>query len=124
MHLVATRTVRAFLAAALAVLLASCGQPVPADRADYVGMWRAKDMRLLITQDGRVEYERRRDGNTTSVNAPLLGFDGDNFSAGVGFLRTTFVVSKRPYRDGGQWKMVVDGVELVRGGGDGPSVNT
>ena len=118
------RLAHAALLLALLLVLAGCGQPVPADKADYVGMWRAKDMRLLITQDGRVEYERRRDGNTTSVNAPLLGFDGDNFSAGVGFLRTTFVVSKRPYREGALWKMVVDGVELVRGGGDGPSLNT
>ena len=50
-------------------------------------------------------------------------FDGDNFSAGVGFLRTTFVVSKPPYREGALWKMVVDGVELTRAEGGGPSRN-
>lgn len=111
-------------ALAFALLLAACGQPVPAERADYVGDWRAKDMRLLITQDGRVEYQRRKGSSTTSVNAPLQGFEGDNIAAGVGFLRTIFVVTKRPHRVGAQWKMVVDGVELVRGGGGGPELNT
>lgn len=116
---------RALAALVLAVLLAACGHPVPADRAEYVGDWRAKDMRLRITQDGHVEYERRRGSSSTSVNAPLQGFEGDNFSAGVGFLRTTFVVTKPPYRDGGRWKMVVDGVEVTRvETGSGPSWNT
>jgi hypothetical protein len=116
--------VRALAGFLLALLLAACGQPVPAEKADYVGDWRAKDMRLLITRDGRVEYSRKNGDNTTRVNAPLQGFDGDNFVAGVGFLRTTFVVSKPPYRVGAAWKMVVDGVELTRGAGGGESFNT
>ena len=107
----------------VAGLLAACGQAVPSDKADYVGDWRGPDMRLRITREGHVEYERRREVGSTSVNAPLLGFDGDNFSAGIGFIKTTFVVSKRPYRDGSLWKMVVDGVELSRAEGSGPSWN-
>jgi len=51
---------------------------------------------------------------TTSVNGPLKDFDGDNFSAGIGPMSTTFVVSKPPYQDKGRWKMVVDGVELTK----------
>jgi hypothetical protein len=117
-------TMRALAALLLALVLAACGQPVPADKADYVGDWRGQDMRLVITRDGHVNYERRRGSSSTSVNAPLQGFDGDNFSAGIGFLTTKFIVSKPPYRDGAAWKMVVDGVELVRGGGSGPSLNT
>jgi hypothetical protein len=118
------KSIARLLALAFIVLLAGCGQPVPQDKAEYVGDWRGPDMRLVITPEGHVNYQRRRGASSTSVNAPLLGFDGDNFSAGMGFLRTTFVVSKPPYRDGAQWKMVVDGVELVRGGGSGPSWNT
>ena len=111
-------------ALAAALLLAACAQPVPGDKADYVGDWRGKDMRLVITQDGHVEYARKKALGETTVSAPLQGFDGDNFSAGVGFLRTTFVVTKPPYRDGAAWKMVVDGVELTRGAGGGESWNT
>jgi hypothetical protein len=29
-------------------------------------------------------------------------------------MATTFVVSKPPYQDGAQWKMVVDGLELTK----------
>ena len=116
-------TARALLAIFLACLVAACGQAVPSDKSDYVGEWRAPEMRLVITREGHVEYERRRGGSSTSVNAPLLGFDGDNFSAGLGFLRTTFIVSKPPYREGALWKMVVDGVELTRAEGGGPSRN-
>jgi hypothetical protein len=102
----------------LALALVGCGHPVPADKANYIGEWRSSEMHLVISRDGHVQYERRASGGgSTSVNAPLQGFDGDNFTAGIGPLRTTFVVSKPPYRDGGLWKMVVDGVEVVRAGG-------
>ena len=113
-----------YLAALLAaLLLTACGQPVPADKSNYVGDWRGKEMRIVITSDGRVEYSRKNGENTTSVKAPLQGFDGDNFIAGVGFLRTTFVVTTPPHLVGAAWKMVVDGVELTRGAGGGDSLN-
>jgi hypothetical protein len=102
------------LAAALALLLAACGQPVPPAKSAYVGAWKADRMALLITADGFVRYERQNGNGRTSINAPIQRFDGDNFVVGVGFLRTTFVVSRPPHREGSRWKMTVDGVELVR----------
>ena len=104
-----------FLAAVL--LLVACGQPLPADKAAYAGDWRAKDMRVVITVDGHVAYERREGSSSKSINAPIQRFEGDNFVVGVGLLSTTFVVSKPPWRDEALWKMTVDGVELVRRGG-------
>lgn len=71
-------------------------------------------MYLLITQDGSVRYKRLKGGATTSVEGPLKGFDGDNFDVGIWKMSTTFVVTRPPYEDKGQWKMVVDGVELTR----------
>ena len=71
-------------------------------------------MYLLITQDGSINYKRLKGGATTSIEGPLRGFDGDNFEAGIGPMSTTFVVSKPPYQDGQQWKMVVDDMELIR----------
>ena len=100
--------------AAAALALAGCGNPVPPDKLAYVGEWKAKDMWLVITRDGSVRYERRRDNARTSINAPLQAFEGDSFVVGIGPMKTKFVVSKPPYRDGAVWKMVVDGVELVR----------
>jgi len=98
----------------LAIVLCGCGKPVPAEKADYVGEWRAPEMYLLITSDGSVRYERLKGGAQRSITGPLQGFQGDDFSVGLSFLSTTFVVSKPPYKEGDSWKMVVDGVELTK----------
>ena len=100
-----------------ALLLAGCSEPIPLDRMAYAGDWRGPDMRLLITPDGRCEYSRRKEGGaTSSIKAPIVRFDGDDFVVGVGVLTTTFVVSKPPRLVEGQWRMTVDGVELIRFG--------
>ena len=108
-------SLRAFALAAALLLLAACGpQPVPHTKAAYVGEWRSEKMQLVITPDGYVRYERHDGKANTSINAPIQGFDGDNFVVGVGFVKTTFVVSRPPHLEGTTWKMTVDGVELVR----------
>jgi hypothetical protein len=98
----------------LALTLAGCGKPVPADKAAYVGEWQNKIMYLLITQDGSVVYKRLKGGATVSVSGPLQGFNGNSFDVGLGPLKTTFNVDKPPYQEDGQWKMEVDGVPLTR----------
>ena len=105
------------LAVTLGLLLAACGDPLPQDKIAYAGDWRSRDMRLLITPDGRCEYRRRREGgSTSSIRAPIVRFEGDNFVVGLGMISTTFVVSKPPHLVGGQWHMTVDGVDLIRFG--------
>ncbi|HEY0633778.1 MAG TPA: hypothetical protein VGE00_00235 [Gammaproteobacteria bacterium] len=98
----------------LALFLFGCGKPVPPEKSAFVGEWQEKTMYLLITQDGSVRYKRLKEGVTTSVEGPLQGFDGDNFQVGIGPMSTTFVVAKPPYQEGGEWKMVVDGIPLIR----------
>jgi hypothetical protein len=99
---------------AAALILSACGQPVPEDKAAYVGDWRSQNMNLLLSQDGRVKYKRVSGGMTKSIDGPLRRFEGDNLVVGIPFLSTTFEVSKPPYQAAGGWKMVVDGVELTR----------
>jgi hypothetical protein len=88
--------------------------PVPADKAAYVGEWLGEKMRLKIQQDGHVEYKRNQPGKNLSLNVDLQGFNGDNFDVGFSLVRSTFVVSKPPHREGGKWKMTVDGVDLTK----------
>lgn len=102
---------------ALALALLGCAEPVPLARAAYIGDWQAANMRLLITADGHVSYERREGSVSKSINAPLRGFEGDDFVVGIGPFTTTFVVSSPPQLQDGAWKMTVDGVELTRRGG-------
>jgi hypothetical protein len=103
-----------FTSLILVLLLSACSNPLPEDRLDYVGEWRSKEMYLLILQDGTVAYERKQNGGTTTVNAPLKEFIGDDFVVGIGFLKTTFEVSEPPTEINGTWQMVVDGIRLVR----------
>jgi hypothetical protein len=95
-------------------LIAGCSNPVPPEKASYVGHWQNQSVSLLITAEGRVEYRKVRGSTTTSLKAPLKEFSGDNFEAGLGPLSTTFVVSKPPYQEHGVWRMVVDGEVLIR----------
>lgn len=99
---------------ALLLALAGCGKPVPSEKAAYVGEWQERTMYLLIAQDGSIRYKRLQGGATTSIEGPLKGFSGNDFEVGVGPMATTFFVSKPPYQEGDKWKMVVDGLELVK----------
>jgi hypothetical protein len=103
-----------------AVLLVACGPPLPQDKREYAGDWRGERMRLVITPEGRCEYERQKSGGGSSqISAPIQRFEGDNFVVGVGPFTTTFLVAKAPHIANGRWKMVVDGVELTRFGAPG-----
>ena len=102
------------LASALLVPQVCFADPVPRDKLHYVGEWTGKQMRLQIAKDGKIQYERSREGKNVDLNIELKGFNGDNFDAGVSLIRSTFVVSKPPYRAGDSLKMVVDGVELTK----------
>lgn len=94
--------------------LFGCNKSVPPEKASYVGAWEEENMELFITQDGSVKYKRVQGGTTTKVSGPLKGFVGNDFEVNFGPFATPFVVSKPPYREGEDWRMVVDGVELVK----------
>lgn len=102
------------LAAGLLSSTAALAEPVPADKQAFVGNWQGKDMQLSMSKEGKIKYKRNEPGKNLDLSLDLVGFNGNNFDVGVPFLRTTFVVSKPPHREGGKWKMTVDGVELTR----------
>ena len=81
-----------------------------------MGVWQGQDLHLEITATGHVAYERRKAGGNVSIQAPLQGFEGDDFVVGFGPFSTTFKVSVPPHRDGVRWRMVVDGVPVERVG--------
>ncbi len=103
--------------AVLAFALAACTPtPVPADKVSYVGEWKSDTRRLVIAQEGRVSYRYHSGNVSKSVNAPIKGFTGNDFEAGIGPIVTTFVVSQPPRQEAGGWTMVVDGDTLHKTG--------
>ena len=96
------------------LLLTSCSKPLPNDKKDYAGVWESSNVYLEITEGGSVSYRRVEGKATTTINAPIKEFSGNNFIVGISFFTTTFEVSKPPAMIDGEWKMTVDGVELVR----------
>ncbi len=108
------RSLKIICLSALLLILVACAKPVPPEKAAYVGYWENRTMSLLITQDGSVVYKRIKGGVTTSINAPLQGFHGNDFDVGLGSVKTTFVVSAPPHQVNGTWKMTVDGAELTK----------
>jgi hypothetical protein len=101
---------------ALILVLAGCSKPLPPEKLSYAGDWRESNVRLLITEDGSVSYKRRSGSTTTTIDAPIKEFQGNNVVVGLGPISTTFVVSEVPHMDGEEWVMVVDGVKLKRKG--------
>jgi hypothetical protein len=106
--------IRPTLVLAITVILSACGKPLPTEKIAYAGEWKGPQMSLLITQDGSVKYERLDAGASKSISGPLQGFEGHNFSVGIGPMSTTFVVAAPPHAMGDEVKMTVDGVELTK----------
>jgi len=109
---------RAIVLMMLLASAAGCATRVPFDKLRYVGDWQSESVRLLITEGGYVrfeQYSRVLGGDLErGMHGPLKGFDGNNFTVGIGPMSSHFIVDKPPYLDGDQWKMVVRGRELVR----------
>lgn len=119
-----TKAIRWFLAATLLMLAVACSKPVPPAQKNYIGLWEAAEMRLLITADGTLDYKRVQGGGSTSINAPIQEFTASGFTAGLGPLKTEFKVGQAPHEVEGVWKMTVDGVELTRNDSGGFAGNT
>ncbi|CAN5392551.1 hypothetical protein BH10PSE17_BH10PSE17_09580 [soil metagenome] len=104
--------VRLSLLAAVLALAACTPTPVPDDKLSYVGDWQSETTTLSITKEGRVSYKRQEGSTSSSVNAPIKAFNGNDFEVGMGPISTTFVVSQPPTEQDGAWVMVVDGKML------------
>jgi hypothetical protein len=113
---------RSVLVGSLLSALAGCGTYIPFEKSLYAGEWACDTVRLRIRAEGWVRYEEFKDigiapfEGTASrfVEGPLKGFKGDDIQVGVGPVVKTITVNKTPYLDGDDWKMVVDGKELIR----------
>ena len=96
------------------LLISGCSEPLPLDKLYYQGDWQNDNVRLLITKEGKVSYRKVIDGTTTTIDAPIKSFIGDNIEVGVGWFTTIFEVSAPPQQVDGLWLMTVDGYRLTK----------
>lgn len=94
--------------------LVGCGQSVPPDKQAYIGEWQSNGMAVNIAANGKVIVVKEGANGRTKVEAPLQGFTGNDFTIGLGPMKTTYTVSAPPHQVNGEWKMTVDGKELTR----------
>jgi hypothetical protein len=98
----------------VALVVAGCASELPADKKDYVGLWKNNEVSLLITQSGRLEYENKGGSAKTSISAPIKAFTDQKITAGLLFFTTDFVINRPPREEHGIWSMVIDGRELFK----------
>lgn len=96
----------------------AAGEPHHEDLTDYrktfFGAWKGDGMELTITSSGRVKYKRKKGMINKSFTAKITDFKKSSFEVGFMGISTTFEIDQPPHRQGGKWKMTIDGVELTR----------
>ena len=104
-----------WLALVMALFLFGCqGKPVDLDKKNFIGYWYGTGMSLLITADGNLSYERKKESVSTSINGPIQEFESDHITVGAWIFTTEFKINRAPYQDGDAWRMVIDDVTLTR----------
>lgn len=101
--------------AASKVTAASNAAAMTTYKATFVGDWEGDGMSLSIGADDRVEYSRKTGGVEKSLKgASVKEFRRESFDVSLLGIKTTFKIDKPPAEVDGQWKMTIDGAELVR----------
>lgn len=113
------QAVKAIVLVLLTTLLGACSDdvfytPLPADKMQYAGEWRADGVLMLIEPRGRMVFVRNSDRVKTNLDLPIKEFKGDNMIVGMWSMTTEFVVAKPPHEEDGVWKMTVNGIEVTR----------
>jgi hypothetical protein len=113
------RLLRALAASFAVLLVLGCAglleqvEPAPPPSPAWVGAWEGPGMSVHIEPSGLVTIEQRG-SSTTRVAAPAIRWDDDALVIGAFGLETTYRVDEPPYEHDGEWRMVLEGVPLVR----------
>lgn len=92
----------------------------PPPDGSYAGDWRGTGMHLVVTPEGWIRVETQGD-LSTQFEGPAKSWEGDVIQIGAFGFTTAYRIDEVPYEADGEWRMVVDGIVLVREG-DAPDI--
>jgi hypothetical protein len=108
------------LLVAAVLLAAACATPVPVEREAFIGAWDGPGLLLVITPEGWMYYRRVKPRSSSTYRGPVKDLTDDAIVGSAFFFRVRLPVDTVPYYDGSRWRMVLDGVALVKS--DRPAV--
>ena len=110
------RRMRGLALLPLLTVVVACGAPapLPADKTDYAGTWEGDGVRLQVSLDAQVSYDRKKGAGNEHTEGPIAGWVGDSFVVGVMTQKTTFTVNTPPHEEAGTWTMVVNDDTVYR----------
>lgn len=80
----------------------------------FVGVWKSRQMRLVIQADGKASYEREKGASWRKVTGTFSDLSRQSFKIRVLGVGTTFKIDAPPSEKDGVWSMTIDGVKLYR----------
>ena len=104
----------ALLTSCAAILGCGSPAPLPPEKSEYAGTWEGQGVRLQVTRDANVSYDRKKGAGNEHTEGPIAGWVGDDFVVGVMTQKTTFKVDTPPHEEAGTWTMVVNGDTIYR----------
>jgi hypothetical protein len=107
------KTIPGFL---IFLMICSCSpDPIPQDQMVYVGVWQGSNIFLEIDANGNASYAKLRDGAVIeTVDSPVKKIGDGKIVIGYLFITKTLELTKPPFEEDGNWKMIIDGVTLIK----------
>ena len=99
----------------ISLFLISCSaDPLPQDQKVYAGVWQGGNVFLEIKEDGNASYAKVQDGASETIDAPVKQIGDGKIIIGYLFITKTLELTKAPYQEEDEWKMIIDGVTLTK----------
>lgn len=97
---------RSGIAITITLTIAACysSDPIPADKAEFIGLWIAEDRYVSVFANGRLEYKRKRGFGLHDRSTGHVTFEANRLKASP-FM--SFVIASAPHQVDGQWQMTL-----------------
>lgn len=82
---------------------------------DFIWKWETDGIELEITSDSIVYYKRNQWNTNVSISwGKITEMTEVYFNVGMLFINSKFEINKMPYKEWGQWRIIIDWNELIK----------